>query len=176
MEYQLSSNRPKWYTGQSVLSKAAAEPVGRKRILPLTLLFLHCLYCWSLCRWSSSNRTPAPPSACTRCSTWTPGMRSTPTGTTTTCRSGTQMLESALARMFTGNDEKSWSGSPKTSWKGAWTAARSCWKCPFSLSGHDLKWVFGPSNVPRRWRRSSRPSLSVPTVQNANPGLLFNRT
>lgn len=37
-------------------------------------------------RWSSSNRTPAPPSVYTRCSTLTRATRSTPTATTTTCR------------------------------------------------------------------------------------------
>lgn len=55
--------------------------------LPLTSLFLHCFYCLSVCRWSSLNRTPAPPSVCTRCSMWTLETRSTPTRTTTTCRS-----------------------------------------------------------------------------------------
>lgn len=38
-------------------------------------------------RWSSLNKIPVPPHVCTLCSTWTPAMRSTPTASTTTCRS-----------------------------------------------------------------------------------------
>lgn len=118
------------YTGQSVMSKAAAESLGRKWVLPLTLLSLHCLYCLSLCRWSSLNRTPAPPSVCTQCSTWTPGMRSTPTGTIITCRSGTvlskPMLEPAHHRLYTINNIQSWSKS-WDQWKTARVKLSHCW-------------------------------------------------
>lgn len=112
------------------MSKAAAEAPGRKWVLPLTLLSLHCLYCLSLCRWNSLSRTPAPPSVCTQCSTWTLGMRSTPTGTTTTCRSGTvlskHMLEPAHHRLYTINNIQSWSKS-WDQWKTPRIKLSHCW-------------------------------------------------
>lgn len=51
--------------------------------LSFIIFFNGCLFT----RWSSLNRIPAPLSVCTQCSTWTPVTRSTPTVTTTTCRS-----------------------------------------------------------------------------------------
>lgn len=62
---------------------------------PLTLDISHSSFtervpvCLST-RWSSLNRIPAPPSVCTRCSTWTLVTRSTATATTTTCRSASK--------------------------------------------------------------------------------------
>lgn len=86
MNYQLSSNGVSSVQG---CCRISGEEISSPSLpeLPLTLPSRYRLYCLSLRRWSSLNRTPAPPSVCTLCSMWTLGTRSTPTGTTTTCRS-----------------------------------------------------------------------------------------
>lgn len=50
-------------------------------------------------RWSSLNRIPAPPSVCTQCSMWTPVTRSTPTATTTTCRSASAQTSAGMRQL-----------------------------------------------------------------------------
>lgn len=62
---------------------------------------VHPVLCVPMClltRWSSSNRIPAPPSVCTRCSTWTQVMRCTPTATTTTCRSASTQTSAEIRK------------------------------------------------------------------------------
>lgn len=66
--------------------------------LTLAPLVHLCVPVCLLTRWSSSNRIPAPPSVCTRCSTWTQVMRCTPTATTTTCRSASTQTSAEIRK------------------------------------------------------------------------------